>query len=67
MSGFLFRDGANPAPDFLNMATKLGAAYSLHKPFRPRELVKAVKACVSGAAAMAADLQRPVDEARKAG
>src|SRR5436853_1508872 len=46
MSGFLFRDGANPAPDFLNMATKLGAAYSLHKPFRPRELVKAVEACV---------------------
>ena len=48
MSGFLFRDAASPAPDFLSMATKLGAAYSLHKPFRPRELLEAVTACLSG-------------------
>src|SRR2546423_15669452 len=27
ISGFLFRDSSIPAPDFLSMATKLGAAY----------------------------------------
>jgi len=45
ISGFLFRDSAKPAPDFLSMATKLGAAYSLHKPFRPKELLHVVEAC----------------------
>jgi len=47
ISGFLFRDSSNPAPDFLSMATKLGAAYSLHKPFRPSELVRVVEACLA--------------------
>jgi DNA-binding response OmpR family regulator len=47
ISGFLFRDSAKPAPDFLSMATKLGAAYSLHKPFRPRDLLRVVEACLS--------------------
>jgi CheY-like chemotaxis protein len=47
ISGFLFRDSAKPAPDFLSMATKLGAAYSLHKPFRPRDLLQVVEACLS--------------------
>jgi DNA-binding response OmpR family regulator len=28
------------------MSTKLGAAYSLHKPFRPRDLLTAIEACV---------------------
>jgi CheY-like chemotaxis protein len=46
MSGFIFRDSTGPAPDFLKMATKLGAAYSLHKPFRPRELLQAVENCL---------------------
>jgi DNA-binding response OmpR family regulator len=46
MSGFMFRDSAEPAPDFLSMATKLGAACSLHKPFRPRDLIAAVRACL---------------------
>lgn len=46
MSGFIFRDSSGPAPDFLKMATKLGAAYSLHKPFRPRELLQAVESCL---------------------
>jgi DNA-binding response OmpR family regulator len=49
MSGFMFRDSSAPAPDFLAMATKLGAACSLHKPFRPRELVAAVQACLGRA------------------
>jgi CheY-like chemotaxis protein len=46
MSGFSFRDSLLPAPDFLTMATKLGAACSLHKPFRPHELVHAVRSCL---------------------
>jgi CheY-like chemotaxis protein len=46
MSGFMFRDSGTPAPDFLAMATKLGAACSLHKPVRPRELIGAVQACL---------------------
>lgn len=45
-SSFMFRDSATPAPDFLAMATKLGAAYSLHKPFRAGELIGAVQACL---------------------
>jgi DNA-binding response OmpR family regulator len=47
ISGFLFRDSSIPAPDFLSMATKLGAAYSLHKPFRPKDLLRVVEACLS--------------------
>src|SRR5262245_64476782 len=30
VSGFMFRDASAPAPDFLGMATKLGATFSLH-------------------------------------
>src|SRR5262245_34900281 len=48
MSGFLSRDAMASAPDFLGMATKLGAAYSLQKPFRPKELIRVVQACLSG-------------------
>jgi CheY-like chemotaxis protein len=29
MSGFTFRDSQHPAPDYLSLSTKLGAAYSL--------------------------------------
>jgi len=47
MSGFMFRDGQNPAPDYLSLSTKLGAAYSLRKPFRPNELLKAVRECAA--------------------
>ena len=46
ISGFLFRGTSAPAPDFLAMATKLGAAYSLHKPFRPNDLLRVVEACL---------------------
>jgi DNA-binding NtrC family response regulator len=38
--------GTGPAPDFLNMATKLGAFCSLQKPFRPVELLTAVARCL---------------------
>jgi CheY-like chemotaxis protein len=44
ISGFTFR---HSAPDFLTMATKLGAAFSLPKPFRPPELLQAVQACLA--------------------
>src|SRR5712692_3857114 len=46
MSGMSFRTGAAPAPDFLSMATKLGAVCSLKKPFRPRELLAIVAECL---------------------
>lgn len=49
MSGFTFRDGITPAPDFLDMTTKLGALRSLRKPFRGRELLAAVEACLPAA------------------
>jgi DNA-binding response OmpR family regulator len=47
MSGFQLRDSAKGAPDFLSMATKLGAASSIQKPFRGRELVQVVEACLA--------------------
>jgi CheY-like chemotaxis protein len=47
ISGFMFRDSGQPAPDFLSMATKLGAACSLAKPFRPKDLLQAVKCCLA--------------------
>jgi CheY-like chemotaxis protein len=50
MSGFMFRDGQSPAPDYLSLSTKLGAAYSLRKPFRPHELLRAVRECTANAA-----------------
>jgi CheY-like chemotaxis protein len=46
MSGLMFRDAITPAPDFLGMATKLGAACSLAKPFRPDDLLRAVRSCL---------------------
>jgi CheY-like chemotaxis protein len=51
MSGFMFRDSQHPAPDYLSLSTKLGAAYSLRKPFRPNELLKAVRECVANRSA----------------
>ena len=47
ISGFLFRDARTPAPDFLGMATELGATCSLRKPFKPRELVDAIETCLA--------------------
>jgi CheY-like chemotaxis protein len=37
---------ADAAPDFLTMATKLGAVSGLQKPFRPAELLDAVAGCL---------------------
>jgi CheY-like chemotaxis protein len=49
MSGFKFRDSFAPAPDFLAMASKLGATCCLQKPFGVQQLMSAVKACFGGA------------------
>jgi DNA-binding response OmpR family regulator len=47
MSGMVFRSVSSPPPDFLTMATKLGAVRSLRKPFRPHELLAAVDASLN--------------------
>lgn len=38
--------GRTSGPDFLTMATKLGAIESIPKPFRPDALFKAAEACL---------------------
>jgi CheY-like chemotaxis protein len=40
---------AGSAPDFLTMATKLGAVSSLQKPFKPSALLAAVARCLESA------------------
>jgi len=47
ISGFMFRDGRTRAPDFLGMATEFGAAHSLQKPFKPRDLLKLIESCLA--------------------
>jgi CheY-like chemotaxis protein len=48
MSGTKFYEGTASAPDFLLMATKLGANASLRKPFRSRDLIDTIEACLAG-------------------
>jgi CheY-like chemotaxis protein len=47
---------ADSGPDFLTMATKLGAVSSLQKPFRPADLLAAVAGSLEAAQG---DSQRP--------
>ena len=47
LSGFSFRTSSSPAPDFLAMATKLGAAGTLQKPFGAQELLAIVEGCLT--------------------
>jgi CheY-like chemotaxis protein len=54
ISGNALPSDSNPVPDFLNMATRLGAITSLRKPFKPAELLAAVAACLEAAAGMPA-------------
>ncbi len=51
--------GTAAGPDYLNMATKLGAVTSLQKPFKPAALLAAVAGCLETAAAVS----RPTDRA----
>ncbi|MGY8667360.1 response regulator [Bradyrhizobium sp. UFLA05-109] len=46
ISGRSATPDAYAEPDFLNMATRLGAAASLPKPFRPEALLAAVDDCL---------------------
>jgi CheY-like chemotaxis protein len=54
MSGYQFDAAAEQRPDFLHMATALGATTSLKKPFRPAELMRAVSSCLARRAGRAA-------------
>ncbi|WP_334495503.1 response regulator [Bradyrhizobium sp. AZCC 1678] len=49
ISGRPVSSEADTAPDFLTMATKLGAVSSLQKPFRPADLLAAVTGCLAAA------------------
>jgi CheY-like chemotaxis protein len=49
ISGHSIPSDSNPSPDFLTMATKLGAVRSLQKPFRPDTLLRTVAACLEAA------------------
>jgi CheY-like chemotaxis protein len=44
------REPGLQAPDFLAMAVKLGAVRSLQKPFKPRDIIAAVRQCLGDAA-----------------
>jgi CheY-like chemotaxis protein len=46
MSGRLMPSDSRSGPDFLTMATRLGAVRSLQKPFKPAEMLAAVAACL---------------------
>ncbi len=49
ISGRSIAPGENAEPDFLKMATKLGAVASLQKPFRADALLAAVDGCLTTA------------------
>ena len=49
ISGRPISADASTAPDFLKMATRLGAISSLQKPFGPAELLSAVSGCLAPA------------------
>jgi CheY-like chemotaxis protein len=49
ISGRPISQGEGGAPDFLTMATKLGAISSLQKPFKPAALLAAVTDCLEAA------------------
>jgi CheY-like chemotaxis protein len=49
ISGRPIATDSSTAPDFLKMATKLGAISSLQKPFGPAELLSAVSGCLAAA------------------
>jgi CheY-like chemotaxis protein len=50
MELFDYRDSPEAPPDYLSMATKLGAVTSVKKPFQPRDLLHAVRQSLAAAA-----------------
>jgi CheY-like chemotaxis protein len=57
ISGILSDSGQ--MPDFLTMATKLGAVSSLQKPFKPAALLEAVNKCLEAAQRSSASATAP--------
>jgi CheY-like chemotaxis protein len=49
ISGHPMAPDSGSSPDFLTMATKLGAVRSLQKPFKPAALLAAVAGCLEAA------------------
>ena len=49
ISGHSFSARCSPAPDFLTMATKLGASCSLQKPFKSAVLLENITRCLAQA------------------
>jgi CheY-like chemotaxis protein len=49
ISGNPILSDSGQMPDFLTMATKLGAVSSLQKPFKPAALIEAVNKCLEAA------------------
>jgi CheY-like chemotaxis protein len=49
ISGHPITSESGSSPDFLTMATKLGAVSSLQKPFKPAALLAAVAGCLEAA------------------
>ena len=48
-SGFLFGDACPHMPGFAGMASEAGAAFTLYKPFRPKEVLCAVEEALAAA------------------
>jgi CheY-like chemotaxis protein len=49
ISGRPIAEETDSAPDFLTMATRLGAVSSLQKPFKPADLMAAIAGCLEAA------------------
>ena len=47
ISGYVFLERRVPAPDFLQLALKLGASHCLRKPFTPKALQYAIEECLA--------------------
>jgi CheY-like chemotaxis protein len=63
ISGRLLTPELSSEPDFLAMATKLGAICSLPKPFKPAELLATVESCLAAATRAPPPLARDRDVA----
>ena len=53
ISGRPFVPDLSPEPDYLGMATKLGAVCSLPKPFKPADLLATVASCLAASTPLA--------------
>jgi len=58
ISGTSLAGPGTEAPDFLAMAIKLGAVRSVQKPFKPRDIIDSVQACLGNAATPRGDPAR---------